>query len=141
MFTYREPLLPLPVTASGVYKKESSVTVEVRGLAAGFYTLTENGRQLATASAADWAAGVILNHGISQTQAARLSDYIAKKNGLFFQQYRPMNRTYILGFRSYEQGNHKQGLEDMDFIIAWLEGQINVSRQPVIKTYELCPLK
>ncbi len=141
VFTYREPLLPLPVTASGVYKKESSVTVEVRGLAAGFYTLTENGRQLATASAADWAAGVILNHGISQTQAARLSDYIAKKNGLFFQQYRPMNRTYILGFRSYEQGNHKQGLEDMDFIIAWLEGQINVSRQPVIKTYELRPLK
>lgn len=140
-FTYREPLLPLPVTASGVHDKEASVTVQVQGLGAGFYTLTENGRQLATASAADWAEGVVLNHGVSQAQAAKLSDYIAKKNGLFFQQYRPMNRTYILGFRSYEQGGHKQGLEDMDFIIAWLEGQINISRQPAIKTYELRPLR
>ncbi len=141
VFTYKEPILPLPVTSGGTYDEQASVAVQVSGLKQGFYTLTENGRHLATASAADWAAGVVLSHGLSQVQAARISDYIAKKNGLFFQQYRPMNRTYILGFRSYEQGNHKQGLDDMDFIIAWLEGQINVNRQPVVKTYELRPLK
>lgn len=141
VFTYREPILPLPVTSGGKHGESASVAVQVNGLKPGFYTLTENGRQLATASASDWAAGVVLNHGISQGQAAQLSDYIAKKNGLFFQQYRPMNRTYILGFRAYEQGNHKQGLEDLDFIIAWLEGQINVSRTPVVKTYELRLLK
>ena len=141
VFTYKEPFLPLPVTSGGKYDESASVSVEVSGLKQGFYTLTENGRQLATASAADWASGVVLSHGLSQVQAARISDYIAKKNGLFFQQYRPMNRTYILGFRAYEQGNHKQGLQDLDFIIAWLEGHININRQPVVKTYELRPLK
>jgi len=140
-FSVEEPILPFPVTDSGKPAAEVSVSVQVNGLKDGFYTLTENGRQLVTASAADWANGIVLDHGISQEQAAQICGYIVKKNELFFQQYRPMNRTYILGFRAYEQGRHQQGLKDLDFIIAWLEGQIKLHRQPVVKRYELSPLK
>lgn len=141
VFSVEESLLPLPVTDSGKPDAKASVSVQINGLKNGFYTLTENGRQLVTASAADWATGVVLDHGISQDQATTICGYIVKKNQLFFQQYRPLNRTYILGFRAYEQGRHQQGLKDLDFIVAWLEGQINLHRKPVIKTYELSPLK
>lgn len=140
-FSMEEPVLPLPRPDSGRPAASASVTVQVSGLKSGFYTLTENRKQLVTASAADWDKGVILDHGISQEQAAKICEYIVKKNDLFFQQYRPMNRTYILGFRAYEQGRHEQGLKDLDFIIAWLEGQINLHRKPVVKTYELSLLK
>lgn len=140
-FILEENLLPLPVTASGQPSREASVSIQVNGLKKGIYTLTENGRQLVTASASEWAGGIALDHGISQVQAEKICDYIVKKNDLFFQQYRPLNRTYILGFRAYEQGRHKQGLQDLNFIITWLEGQINLHRKPVVKTYELSPLK
>ncbi|MEC3880472.1 GDSL-type esterase/lipase family protein [Parapedobacter sp. 10938] len=140
VFSIEEPVLPLPVPDSGKPVVQASVSVQINGLADGYYTLTEEGRQLVTASAADWATGMVLDHGISQEQAAEIGGYIVKKNELFFEQYRPLNRTYILGFRSYEQGRHKQGLEDLDLIIAWLEGQINLHRKPVIKTYELSQL-
>lgn len=140
-FSMEEPVLPLPRPDSGRPAANASVTVQVSGLKSGFYTLTENGKQLVTASAADWGKGVVLDHGISQEQAAKICEYIVKKNELFFQQYRPMNRTYILGFRAYEQGRHEQGLKDLDFIIAWLEGQINLHRKPVVKTYEISLLK
>lgn len=139
-FSVEEPVLPLPVADGGQADEQASVSLQVRGLADGYYILAENGRQLVTASATDWAKGIVLDHGISQEQAAKISGYIVKKNELFFEQYRPLNRTYILGFRSYEQGRHKQGLEDLDLIIAWLEGQINLHRKPVVKTYELSPL-
>ena len=141
IFRLEESLLPLPVTASGSASLETSVSIRINGLKKGYYTLKENGRQLLTASAAEWSNGLTLDHGASQIQAEKIRDYIVKKNELFFQQYRPQNRTYILGFRSYEQGRHKQGLQDLNFIITWLEGQINLHRKPSIKTYELVPLK
>lgn len=140
-FTVKENLLPLPATPEGYQEPGSSVSVQVTGLKKGFYTLSENGRQLVTASAADWANGVLLDHGQSIQQADKIRDYMVKKNDLFFQQYRPLNRTYILGFRAYEQGRHKKGLEDLNFIITYLEAQINLHRKPVIKTYELSPVR
>jgi len=140
-FSVEESILPLPAPDSEQPEAKASVSIQVKGLKNGFYTLTENGRQLATASADDWATGVVLDGGISQEQAAEVCGYIVKKNGLFVQQYRPLNRTYILGFRAYEQGRHQEGLKDLDFIITWLESQINLHRKPVIKTYELHPLK
>lgn len=133
VFNLEEPVLPLPASA----KSAATVSVQVNGLKKGRYTLTENGRKLITASEADWAKGVVLNRETSQKQAAKVCGYIVEKNTLFFQQYRPMNRTYILGFRSYEQGKNKQDLDDMDPLIAGLEAQIKLHRKPVIKTYEL----
>lgn len=140
-FLYQEKLLPLPTPADGKASPSQSVTIQINGLKKGFYVLTENGRQLVMASAQDWAKGMPLDHGVSQVQSERICEYIVKKNDLFFQQYRPLNRTYILGFRAYEQGRHKQGLQDLNFIITWLEGQVNLTRQPTTKTYEISLVK
>lgn len=140
-FSVEEKVLPLPVTEPGKADSEAAHTFRIQGLKKGFYTLSENGRQLATASAADWDKGITPGYGDSFVQSEKISDFIVKKNDLFFQQYRPLNRTYILGFRAYEQGRHKQGLKDLDFIITWLEGQIDLHRKPVVKTYELSPVK
>lgn len=140
-FSLEEKLLPLPVPASGQAVPETSVSVRIKGLRAGRYTLTENGKQLLTAPADEWAKGITLDKGISQTQSANLSDSIARKNELFFRQYRPLNRTYILGFREYEQGRHKKGLRDLDVLIERLESQINLHLKPVKKTYSLSPAR
>ncbi len=140
-FGVEEKLLPLPVPSSDKISPEAAVTFQINGLKKGFYTLTENGKQLITASAAEWAKGITPDHGISMAQSEKIRDFIVKKNDLFFQQYRPLNRTYILGFRAYEQGRHKQGLQDLDFIITWLEGQISLHRKPVAKVYEISPVK
>lgn len=137
VFSLQEAILPLPEIASRKSSAKTSVSVQINGLKNGRYTLMENGQQLVTASAADWAKGVVLDHGVSQEQAIRICNDIVKKNKLFFQQYRPMNRTYILGFRAYEQGRHKQGLDDLNSLIAGLEEQIKLHRKPVVKTYEL----
>lgn len=141
VFSIEEPLLPLPATPAGKPDAKAAASVQINGLKEGFYTLTENGRQLITASAAEWAKGVVLDHGASQEQSAKICEYIVKKNELCVEQYRPKNRTYILGFRAYEQGRHQQGLKDLDHIITWLEGQISVNRKPTTKKYELKPLK
>lgn len=141
VFSLQEALLPLPVVAKGSPSPQASAAIQISGLKKGIYSLSENGKQLLTATSSDWAKGFVLDHGISQIQAEQISDYIVKKNDLFFQQYRPLNRTYILGFRAYEQGRHKKGLKDLDFIIIWLEGQINLNKKPKAKTYELQLLK
>ncbi len=139
-FTIAESYLPLPPP-----KENSAIaserTLQITGLKKGFYTLTSDGDQVAVASAEQWAEGVNIHQGPSFTQSNQLRDLIRKKNELFFHQYRPHNRTYILGFRSYEQGRHAEGLKELGLIVTWLEGQISLHRMPVPHTYQLSPLK
>ncbi len=139
-FNIKPGILPLPLPAD---KTLGTIvqTLKITGLKKGIYTLQTASGQIHTASAKDWESGVSIRQGDDYNQAAWLQHLITKKNDLFFQQYRPLNRTYILGFRSYEQGRHKQGLEDLNFIITWLEGQINVGRFPTSQTYQLIPVK
>lgn len=93
-----------------------------------------------TASDKQWAEGVHISNGIVFEQAAQLRELIIQKNEVFFQQYRPMNTTYIIGFRSYEQGRHLKGLEEMSIIIKWLEGQIAQKQLSKPITYTLTKL-
>ncbi|RQP10312.1 MAG: GDSL family lipase [Parapedobacter sp.] len=137
VFSFQETVLPFPKYVEGRTASKASVSVRISGLRNGRYALKENGQQLAAASAADWAKGVLLYSRISREQALGICNNIVKKNSLVFQQYRPMNRTYILGFRAYEQGRHKQTLEELNGSIAALEEQIKLHRKPVEKTYEL----
>ncbi len=65
---------------------------------------------------------------------------ILKKNELHFFQYRPINETYIIGFRAYEQGKHVKDLEDQDILIKFLEGQIGLERAPKEIVYKLSAL-
>ncbi|GAB2791278.1 hypothetical protein GCM10027275_40280 [Rhabdobacter roseus] len=140
-FTIEEKNLPLPLPKEGGTPVRQEQVLKVLGLKKGFYTLTADGAPVATASAQDWAAGVALSHAPSYRQVSQLQEMIFKKNELFFHQYRPQNRTYILGFRSYEQGRHVQGLAELGLIIKWLEGQIALQGQPKSPVYELTLLK
>lgn len=140
-FTIYEEYLPLMLPKQNAGIVDNVRLLKVTGLKKGFYTLTANDAQVITASAKKWEEGVAIKQGASFSQASQLREMIVKKNDLFFQQYRPLNRTYIIGFRSYEQGRHKQGLEDLNFIITWLEGQIALHRMPKSIVYQLTPLK
>ncbi|MGN6493377.1 MAG: GDSL-type esterase/lipase family protein [Agriterribacter sp.] len=135
-FVLNDNLLPLPAPAKSQPDVVSTRTIKISGLKKGYYTLTNNNAQIITASDKQWAEGVHISNGIIFEQAAQLRDLIIQKNEVFFQQYRPMNTTYIIGFRSYEQGRHLKGLEEMSIIIRWLEGQIahKQSSRPVTYT-------
>jgi len=140
-FTIYEEYLPLPLPGQNAGIVDNVRLLKIMRLKKGFYTLTANDAQIITASAKQWAEGVEIKQGASFSQARQLREMIVKKNDLFFQQYRPLNQTYIIGFRSYEQGRHKQGLEDLNFIITWLEGQIALHRMPKSVMYQLTPVK
>ncbi len=140
-FTMNESLLPLPLPdhegKAGNYAPE----LKIVGLTKGCYTLTVDGTQVASATAKQWAEGVAINQGTTFSRADQLQDQILKKNELFFRQYRPLNRTYITGFRAYEQGRHAEELEQLNLIIKWMEGQIAGTRTPKSNMYQLALIK
>src|SRR5690606_39042745 len=65
VFSLEEPVLPLPVIA-GKSDGTAAASLQVNGLKKGRYTLTENGRNVITASEADWAKGVVLDRETSK---------------------------------------------------------------------------
>ncbi len=136
-FEWKEQMLPLVIPTSLKSEATPGRILKISGLKKGFYTLLADGFQLMTASSDEWNKGVRIDHGASYTQSEYLRGYINKKNGVYFQKYRPPNRTYILGFRSYEQGKHKQGLEDLNILITWMEAQISIQRIPRPQVYQL----
>lgn len=140
-FTINEPLLPLPLPKQEGEVAEKTRILKITGLKKGIYILSNPELQVITASAKQWKEGVAIKQGASFNQANQLRDMIIKKNELYFHQYRPQNKTYILGFRSHEQGRHTKGLEELTIIITWLEGQIAVNRVPKEITYQLTPVK
>ena len=140
-FTISENQLPLPLPSNESGLVNTGQILKIPGLKKGIYTLTADGSTLKTASAKDWEVGVAIRQGRSFEQVRALRQMIVKKNELFFFQYRPPNTTYILGFRSYEQGRHAKGLEEQSIIIKWLEGQIAQSRKPSPAVYQLNLLK
>ena len=133
-FTVDEGYLPFPIPASASAQAQ---TVKISGLKKGFYTLMADDEEVATASAKNWAEGVAIKQGPSFTQIKELKEMIIKKNGLHFYQYRPMNETYIIGFRAYEQGKHVKDLEDQSILIKWIESQIALTRAPKPHVYQL----
>jgi hypothetical protein len=136
-FTIDQKHLPLPIPEKGLEIKDTIQLLKVAGLKKGIYNLTADGLSVAVASSKKWEEGVEITQGPAFTQAKNLRELITKKNELFFAQYRPLNKTYITGFRSYEQGRHKQGLENLSFIITWLEAQIESTHHPKPITYRL----
>ncbi|MFD3002450.1 SGNH/GDSL hydrolase family protein [Pontibacter toksunensis] len=136
-FTVDEAYLPLPLPDEGGVTANNARVFRITGLKRGKYTLSTGNFQKITASANEWEKGIEVPQAASFSQASQLREKIVKKNGLFFHQYRPLNRTYIIGFRSHEQGRHMKGLEDLSIIISWLEGQIALDRMPAPTAYQL----
>ncbi|WP_157972049.1 GDSL-type esterase/lipase family protein [Pleomorphovibrio marinus] len=118
--------LPIPLPD----RIESQPTIMVKGLKKGQYGLRINEEIVAVGTHQEWEKGIVLQQGPGIRQSERLRETIQKKDEIYFRQYRPQNRTYILGFRAYEQGRHEEDLKDLDLLVAWLDGQINQLKQP-----------
>ncbi|MCY7359562.1 MAG: GDSL family lipase, partial [Rudanella sp.] len=140
-FTINERYLPLALPSDKTGLTDMGQILRITGLKKGFYTLAANGSDIKTASAKEWEAGIAIRQGPLFEQVRALRQLIVKKNELFFFQYRPPNTTYILGFRSYEQGRHAKGLDEQSILIKWLEGQIALHRTPTPIVYQLNLLK
>lgn len=140
-FTAKEEFLPLPLPVADNPITDNLQLIKVTGLKKGTYALTVDNQLVITASEKKWAEGITITQGPAFNQVSQLREMILKKNEQFFSQYRPLNRTYILGFRSYEQGRHAKGLEEQSLIIKWLEGQIALHSSPKPRVYQLSPVK
>src|SRR5690606_25397689 len=139
-FTLQESGLPL-IAPAAMTENGHTKKIRIQGLKKGFYSLTVGGQPVASASSKDWADGVEIQHGPIYNQSKELKNLIFKKNELYFHQYRPLNRTYILGFRAYEQGRHKQGLEELGGIVTWLDTQIGLKKNSRPNNYLLTPIQ
>ncbi|MFO0947448.1 MAG: hypothetical protein U1D30_16185 [Planctomycetota bacterium] len=62
---------------------------------------------------------------------------VHRKNKLFFERYRPQNITYLLLFRSHEQGQNAKEIDELNGIIATMEAAIDAAVQPVTHRYSL----
>lgn len=136
-FVVTDKYLPLPFPQASSWVGNDANVVRVVGLKKGYYTLTAGNEQVVTASAKEWEKGVEIKQGPQFEQSARIREMIIRKNELHFFQYRPLNQTYIIGFRKYEQGRHVKGLEEQNILIKWLEGQIILHAEPKEVVYEL----
>ncbi|MCF0065152.1 GDSL-type esterase/lipase family protein [Dyadobacter chenwenxiniae] len=136
-FAVDNKYLPLPSPKSAGWITDNAHVVKISGLKKGYYTLVSENNQVASASAKDWEKGVEIKQGPQFAQVAEIRNMILKKNELHFFQYRPLNQTYIIGFRRYEQGRHVKGLEEQNILIKWLEGQIILNSEPKEVVYEL----
>jgi lysophospholipase L1-like esterase len=132
------PLPPAPVDGAPrrpVHQEER--VLRVKGLAAGFYTLTVDGQAVARAPAGAWGAGVVIRKGPEFEQAKRLRAAVVAKNRLYFHRWRPQNETYLFGFRNHEQGQNAVEVPRFDPLVAGQEKVIARLRVPVAHTYEL----
>ncbi|QRR04286.1 GDSL family lipase [Dyadobacter sandarakinus] len=135
-FNVIDKYLPLPAPA-GSQVMDNARTVIVSGLKKGFYALMAGNEQVASGSASAWAKGIAIAQGPQFEQTRWIQEMVNRKNELHFFQYRPLNQTYIIGFRKYEQGRHVKGLEEQNILIKWLEGQIILKSVPKETVYEL----
>lgn len=86
--------------------------------AAGYWQLSE---------AVFAALGLAAPERRSETPDA-LRQAVIRKNRLYFLRYRPQNITYLLGFRSYEQGQNAKEISELDRLIADAEQSIEQLR-------------
>ncbi len=140
-FTLEDKMLPLLQPENLQPDQNNKRIIKITGLKKGIYSLKADSDLIAVANADEWAKGVPVTEGLSFQKSRQLQAMIVKKSDIFFQQYRPLNRTYIVGFRKYEQGRHQEGLDNMNILITWLETQIISQRTPAAQAYQLIPVK
>jgi lysophospholipase L1-like esterase len=134
------PPPPAPREApAGAKLPDPQRLLRVRGLAAGKYVLRIDGKDIVTATAGEWAAGVKMARGPDFDQAEALRQAIVAKNQLYFHRWRPQNETYLFGFRKNEQGQNAREVPEFDPLVQKAEDEIAKLRAPVAHQYELLP--
>jgi lysophospholipase L1-like esterase len=137
-FRVTDDMLPEPPPPDNVWRSSMAERVlSVRGLPAGDYLLTIDGKAMTAASAKEWGSGVVLTRTPEFEQAEKLRQAIVAKNLLYFHRWRPQNDTYLFGFRRHEQGKNAAEIPQFDPLVAKKEAEIAHLRVPVTHTYEL----
>ncbi len=147
-FEALDATLPDPPCPSATQPDEAR-TLRFRGLQPGDsqYTLSIDGKRIATADAVSWSVGVDLAQvwarGVGkgkvpefqQVEALRLAT--VAKNRLYFHRWRPENETYLFGFRKHEQGKNGAEIVQFDPLIAEQEAAIFALAVPLAHQYAL----
>jgi lysophospholipase L1-like esterase len=134
------PLAPPPADAPlEVFIAEPRV-MRAHNLAPGKYALRIGGVDVATGTAADWAAGRQIVGGPDVEQSEQLRKVILAKNLLYFHRWRPQNETYLFGFRKHEQGQNAVEIPQFDPLVAAKERTIRELAVPRKREYELIRL-
>jgi lysophospholipase L1-like esterase len=139
-FCVTDAALPIPAARDEAGKPVgagSGRTVAVPGLPEGRWTLTIDGAAVATAGAAEWAAGVTFASGPDHDQAETLRQAVNEKNRRHFHRWRPQNETYLFGFRKHEQGRNAAEVPQFDPLVEAKEKEIAALRKPSPRRYEI----
>ena len=96
---------------------EGGLRLQIGGLPPGRYTLTIDGKPVATLDAGRWGSGVLIDRGPESDQVERLRAAIIGKNRLYFYRWRPQNETYLFGFRKHEQGKNAREIPQFDPLV------------------------
>ncbi len=132
------PEAPPPEGASELARlhREGLHTLRVRGLT-GRHALRIDGRKIDTFDAEEWSQGIVGVDPPETDQSERLRRQIVAKNELYFHLWRPQNETYLLGFRSGEQGRNAVELPEFDRMVDSKDDRIRQLTIPVQHVYEL----
>ena len=130
---------PMPPTDGPARPTPSARMAYAQGLPPGRYTLSIDGKTVATASAGEWANGVAIDGCPDNDQTEQLRKAIIAKNRLYFYRWRPANETYLFGFRKAEQGKNAVEIPEFDPLVEEKEKEIAKLRVPTIHTIELKP--
>jgi lysophospholipase L1-like esterase len=134
------PLAPPPQGApKGAALPGAERVLRVAKLPEGKYVLKIDGKPVALAGAAEWAAGVPLTRGAEFEQVEKLREAVIDKNHQYFYRWRPANETYLFGFRKHEQGQNAAEIPKFDPVIEKMEADIARLRVPATHKYELAP--
>ena len=130
----------LPALRPGNFGEEITnpgLLMQVSGLKPGTYSLKVDGQVAAVFNEKQWSEGQHVMHGPAMEQVEELRKAIVKKNELFFYRWRPQNRTYLFGFRKYEQGQNAREIPMFDPLISEQEEKIWNLTELKTRSYEL----
>jgi lysophospholipase L1-like esterase len=133
----RDHMLPLPIPSGSVGNPSFNQMMRITGLPTGIFSVSVNGMDTFGATSAEWNSGVAIRRYTSILQAREVRNMILEKNEMFFHSYRPQNRTYILGFRSHEQGQNVDELHEYANLTRQIEQEINQIRMPQEQVFRL----
>lgn len=146
-FRVRAETLPVsPAPAGSVVHPrfaEHRPQLVVTRLNPGRYMLLIDGREVATATAAEWAAGVNLEKFPLLKQTAQLRSTVNNKNAHFFYRWRAHNSEYIFGRRTKPFGivSFPPEMKQLDRMIQEKDRTIHgLSAPPAGTTWELRPV-
>ena len=142
-----EPPRVPPPAPPGAEVHEAVLTrlpaVVVKNLKPGRYTLTIDGKPVATAGAAAWAGGVPLTAGPAFERSGHVRRAVDEKNRQFFRRYRAINGEYIYGRRKEPYGvlNFPGEMKQLDEIVAAGDRKVHeLTKQPVAsQQFEIRP--